>query len=45
MQPVLPAGSCPLRSESDLSPALQRNDAMGQQRTSALIVRWEKSLR
>ena len=29
MQPLLPAGSCPLRSESDLHPALPRNDAMG----------------
>jgi hypothetical protein len=28
MQPVLPAGSCPLRSESDLHPALPRNDAI-----------------
>jgi hypothetical protein len=29
-QPVLPAGSCPLRSESDLHPPLPRNDTMGQ---------------
>jgi hypothetical protein len=34
MQPVLSAGSCPLGSESDLHPVLQRNDAMGQQATS-----------
>jgi hypothetical protein len=33
VQPVLPAGSCPLRSESDLHPALPRNDAMGHLRT------------
>jgi len=37
VQPVLLAGSCPLRSESDLHPALPRNDAMGQQR------KWEQS--
>jgi hypothetical protein len=29
VQPVLPTGSCPPRSESDLHPALPRNDAMG----------------
>jgi hypothetical protein len=36
MQRVLPAGSCPLRSESDLHPALPRNDAMGHKLTSRL---------
>ena len=35
MQPVLPAGSCPLRSESDLHPALPRNDALCHNRTHA----------
>ena len=35
MKPVLPAGPCPLRSESDLHPALPRNDAKGQKLTYA----------
>jgi hypothetical protein len=34
--PALPASRCPLPSESDRSAALQRNDAMGQQRKSAV---------
>ena len=33
MQPVLPAGPCPLRSESDRNAALPRNVAMGQEET------------
>ena len=33
MQPVLPAGSCPFRSESDLHPALPRNGVMRQKAT------------
>jgi hypothetical protein len=31
----LPVSRCPLSSESDRSPALQRNDAMGQEATFA----------
>ena len=35
-KPVMPARSCPLRSESDVHPALPRNDEMGHEKTHAV---------
>jgi len=36
--PALPVSRCPLSSESDRSPALQRNDAMGHMQTLSILV-------